>query len=82
MPGRMPRADPSAVPRSTGRMIERNSFMVSHRFWTFLTMTVRVCSVSRFRRISATPNMPTATETKLMPPYISRTPNVNRGVPV
>ena len=28
------------------------------------------------------PNMPTATETKLIPEYSSRTPNVKRGVPV
>ena len=58
------------------------SSRVSHRFLTVLISTERVSSSSRLRRISATPNMPTATETKLMPEYSSRAPKVKRGVPV
>ena len=38
-----------------------------HRFLTRLTTTLARRSSSRFRRISATPNMPTATDTKLIP---------------
>ena len=63
-------------------MIRRQSSRVGQRFFTLLTTAGRVCSFSRLRRISATPNMPTATDTKSMPPYSSRWPNTKRGVPV
>jgi hypothetical protein len=66
-PGRMPSADPMPVPRSTGPAIRRRSARDGITFRTFSTMTVRPRSSSRLRRISATPNMPTATDTKLIP---------------
>ena len=59
--------EPRPVPRSTGMVMRRKSSRVSQRFDTRLTITSRPRSFSRFRRISETPKMPTATETKLMP---------------
>ncbi|GAB3960102.1 hypothetical protein GCM10027614_81040 [Micromonospora vulcania] len=81
-PGRTPSAAPRPVPRRIGPTVRRRSARVGQRFVTLLMTAVRVCSFSRFRRISATPNMPTATDTKSMPPYSSRWSKTNRGVPV
>ena len=82
-PGSTPRADPSAVPRSTGPVIRRASSRLSHRFSTFFVTRLSERSRrSRLRMISARPNRPTAIDTKSRPPYSSRTPNVNRGVPM
>jgi hypothetical protein len=70
------------VPRRTGIEILRKSSLLSQRFSTFLTITLRVTSVSRLRRISAMPKSPTASETNCRPWKSSGTPKVNRGVPV
>ena len=78
-PGSTPSSEPMVVPRSTGPVMVRASSRVSHRPLTFLVTSLGVCRCSRLRMISATPNMPTASETKSRPPYSSRTPKVNRG---
>ena len=80
-PGRMPSAEPMAVPRRIGAVMRRKSSRVGNRPLTFLISTARSCSFSRLRRISATPNTPTATATKFSPSAYSRMPSVKRGVP-
>ena len=81
-PGRMPRTEPRPVPRSTGPITRRKSSLVSHSPLTLLTITLRVCSCSRFRMISPSPNTPIASATKLSPSAISGRSKVKRGVPV
>ncbi len=80
-PGRMPSAEPIAVPRRTGATMRRKSSRVGQRLVTFDISTVRVFSPSRLRRISAMPKTPTATATKFNPSAYSRMPSVKRGVP-
>ena len=81
-PGRMPRIEPSAVPRRTGPMIRLKSALDSIRPLTCLTMTERVCSCSRLRRISPSPKTPMLSATKLSPSAISGMSKVKRWVPV
>ncbi|MHC2483065.1 hypothetical protein ACVIKP_004856 [Rhizobium leguminosarum] len=81
-PGRMPSAEPIAVPRMTGAIISLNSWRDGKRPDTLAISTVRVDSPSRLRRISATPKTPTASATKFSPSAYSRIPSVKRGVPV
>lgn len=77
-PGRMPSAEPSAVPRRIGPAIRRQSSRLGIRFVTLLTKTERSLSFSRLRMISPTPNMPIATVTKPIPSASSGMPKVKR----
>ncbi|MNT15574.1 hypothetical protein D3C72_1506360 [compost metagenome] len=81
-PGRMPSAEPMAVPRSTGPTIFLKSSRVGISPLTLAISTERVRSFSRLRRISAIPKTPTATATKFRPSAYSRMPRVKRGVPL
>ena len=81
-PGRMPRIEPRPVPRSTGPMIRLKSAFDSIRPLTCLTMTLRVCSCSRLRRISPRPKTPMLSATKFSPSAISGMSKVKRWVPV
>ena len=56
--------------------MRRQSSRVGQRLDTFFTATERSCSSSRLRRISAMPNRPIASATKLMPSDSSPMPKV------
>lgn len=79
-PGSTPSADPNPVARATGPTILRRSARLGVRPVTLPTMRPPRWGSCRLRRISAMPNRPTATETKLNPASRSGTPKVNRAV--
>ena len=63
-------------------MMRLKSALDSIRPLTCLTMTERVCSCSRLRRISPSPKTPMLSATKLSPSAISGMSKVKRWVPV
>src|SRR5437879_12303462 len=80
-PGKMPRKEPSAVPRSIEGAESLMSCQVGSRPVTFLVKTSRCSFCSRLLMISAKPNTPIATETKPIPSESSETPTRTRATP-
>jgi len=80
-PGRIPSAEPSAVPRSTAGIMRLKSSLVGNRFVTLSVKVSRASFCSRFAMISAKPNTPIATDTKFRPSVSSGTSNEKRAAP-
>ncbi len=73
-PGRMPRHDPSAVPRTMAGAASRISCLFGYSEPTLSVMSTRFSFCSRLVRISAKPNTPMATMAKSMPSCSSGMP--------